>query len=161
MSESATLLCPVDKEPLVSHPHGVGEFHHCTACRGLWIPRTFLLSLKAQAARTLSRNPTLDPRTPVIHEEPIHCLECNAELLPRIHDHVPIDLCAACKAVWLDGDELLQMAKTIKPRQEITSNERDTVNGYVPASRGFADLGTAEVVLAAELVGAAVIALLD
>ena len=111
----------------------------------------------------------LAQRSPVIHEAPIHCPECNAALLPRIHDNVPIDVCAPCKAVWLDGDELLMMAKMIlpkkKPTKGLTLKERNTANGNAPASRTFgADLGdwdTDDVVLAVQLLGATVIAMLD
>lgn len=110
MSGEQVLHCPVDGEVMVRQQHGEGFFHACRRCRGLWIPRTYLLALKRRAERQWKRKQT-EILEPSMHDNPLPCPQCASSLLARRQESVPIDVCSQCRAVWLDGDELLHLAK--------------------------------------------------
>ena len=127
MSDVQILNCPVDGEQMVRQEHGEGCYHACKSCRGLWIPRLYLLALKRRATQQMKRRPA-KPLAPVAHSAQLNCPECSSGLLPRVQDTVPIDVCGQCRAVWLDGDEILQIAKAsaLKGNDEAKRRRRDS-----------------------------------
>ncbi|MEZ5327338.1 MAG: zf-TFIIB domain-containing protein [Verrucomicrobiales bacterium] len=144
MNEEQTLTCPVDGNPMVRQQHGVvGEYFACKECRGLWVPRTYLMALKRRAALELKRQRALEPMPVKAHSVSLHCPECAAMLVPRVHEMVPVDVCAQCKAIWLDGDEILHLGKgnAVKELREKRQIERgEEVDGW--RDRGHSESST-------------------
>ena len=91
MTEQKELHCPVDGAAMVVQPHGIGRYHACLSCRGLWVPRTFLLALKSRAVQKMKRDP-VEPLPPVKRTTPLTCPECSSAMLPRLQDTVPVDI---------------------------------------------------------------------
>lgn len=116
MNEEQVLSCPVDGETMVRQQHGEGSIHACVSCRGIWLPRTYLLAMKRKAAQQLKRLKG-EPLEAKKHSVPLVCPECRSNLLPRVYELVPIDICGQCRAVWLDGDEILQIAQRTSAKE--------------------------------------------
>lgn len=130
---------------MVRQQHGVGQYHACKECRGLWIPRTYLLALKHRAAQQL-KHLKVEPLAVIAHAVPLTCPECTSALVPRVHESVPIDICSQCRAVWLDGDEILQIAKVNSAQADRTKARQDRArNSSGAASSGAGSWGTEEV----------------
>ena len=132
--------------------HGeVGEYHACKECRGLWIPRTYLIALKRRAAQEWKRQDALTPVPVRTHSIPLNCPECASALVPRVHEMVPIDVCAQCRAVWLDGDEILHLGKGTAMQEIREKKKLETVEA---TDRGWSELSrVSDLSLTSEVLG--------
>lgn len=43
--------------------------------------------------------------------EPRICIKCNTAMVPKMVEDVEVDLCPSCRGLWLDRDEIRQLAE--------------------------------------------------
>lgn len=89
-----------------------------------------------------------DPVEAQRHAKPLVCPECRSNLVPRMHELVPIDVCGQCRAVWLDGDEILQMARRSSAKEKRARARKEYTENYAGAynDREAAMLHTGDIV---------------
>src|SRR6476469_6223643 len=92
--------CPRDSERLTLHQRGSFGCHRCGDCGGIFLEQDALASSVGVAHVEIDHLPTGDLECPSC-SEPMHTLE---------HKGAEIDVCAECRAYWLDAGEWEQMA---------------------------------------------------
>jgi Zn-finger nucleic acid-binding protein len=99
--------CPLDQGDLTSHEEAGIRFHYCAGCHGMFFAKEHLLGcLRRGITAGFSGSPEViaDVTVKVIRRE---CPECHATtMMDKLLDDVAIDICPACKGVWLDAGEL-------------------------------------------------------
>ena len=112
----AGFYCPLDDSPLHEHSHGQGgTFLQCQSCSGIWVPRLFLQGLAARRDDQLMGSlETLPP--PTHRPDSINCPKCNYLMVQRMQGSVQMDICPDCKAVWLDGGEIVRIGNATRQK---------------------------------------------
>lgn len=105
--------CPVDNTPLAKLPHGATFYHACEQCHGIWLERMILGGVSQKFASSV---PSFADQMPdgVSRPEPLACPSCQNQMAHRLRAGVQVDTCPDCKALWLDGYEILHLASESK-----------------------------------------------
>jgi|GEM_PF-1966929 len=126
------LNCPLDAAEMEAHPHGERTYHQCSDCSGIWVSRMFLQGLSLKRDEQLMGSLELLP-PPTHRDHAIHCPKCNFLMLRREQQGVQIDLCPDCKAVWLDGGEIVHIGQASR-RNLKKSQKARAEQGHSPAA---------------------------
>ena len=102
---------------MTERPHGRESFHQCWECSGIWVSRMLMHGLchrrDASLAGSLAELPP-----PVHRNSPIHCPGCNYLMAQRVQHDVQVDTCPECRAVWLDGGEIMHIGDRLRAREQ-------------------------------------------
>ena len=99
--------CPVDGCGLRSIEHRGTRIAVCDECHGVWLARKELRSLRMFAAG--AHLPGTAPRASTLlrRSSARHCPLCRTvALAARFVGEIEVDVCLACRGVWLDPGEL-------------------------------------------------------
>jgi hypothetical protein len=66
--------------------------------------------LEEQARRAAAESEEEKKRLRELHYQ--HCPKCGTKLLEEVMDGVTVDICPACRGVWLDDGELAKMTES-------------------------------------------------
>ncbi len=112
---SSIAYCPLDGTPMTERPHGQGSFHQCWECSGVWVSRLLLHGLSNRRDSTLMG--ALDTLPEPVHRvTSIHCPDCGYLMAQRIQHGVQLDTCPDCRAVWLDGGEVIHIGRILQKK---------------------------------------------
>lgn len=108
---------------MTERPHGHESFHQCWECSGIWVARMLMHGLCHRRDESLAGS--LQQLPPPTHRSsPIHCPGCNYLMAQRIQQQVQVDICPECRALWLDGGEILHIASRLRARQPSPQQSR-------------------------------------
>jgi len=112
-SDALSLPCPRDGAPLAPHERDAPGIARCTDCHGVWA--------SSAAAGALHRAlPHLERARAQVLASPRHgtgvaaCPGCGAAPVAVSFYEVPLDWCAGCGGVWLDGPELGSLDERVR-----------------------------------------------
>lgn len=107
------LLCPRTSDPLVAAPDAPSGPWECARCHGSFAPREALGRLhRALVHIERARDQVL---ASVGHGTGIRaCPGCQSATVALVYFEVPIDWCAHCGGVWLDGGELERLTERVQ-----------------------------------------------
>lgn len=141
MGEATTLLCPRDNHTLTSIESGVAG-SRCGACEGLFLRSPEIAA--AIVATGIDRD-----KIPGIHSIPPACADCGAAMNVFMLAGLEIDLCHACRTVWLDKGELDKVnaylasdpSKNVSTRLSPSADDFGILGGIYSGQTGRYDEG--------------------
>lgn len=119
---TTTHYCPLDGAPMTERPHGRESFHQCWECSGIWASRLLLFGLCHRRDPTLVGSLAELP-PPVHRTSPIHCPGCNYLMAQRILHDIQVDVCPECRAIWLDGGEIIHIGRKLQAREKANNQQ--------------------------------------
>jgi Zn-finger nucleic acid-binding protein len=95
--------CPRDAGALGWHEANRLKCRQCETCKGIFVDRNALIGLL----------PTTDPSKSLqaLPDSGLACCGCGQSLRKLVHRGAEVDVCAACRGVWLDAGEWERIAK--------------------------------------------------
>jgi Zn-finger nucleic acid-binding protein len=140
------MQCPACKVPLRPHKHSYVEFEICPQCRGIYVDAKRLHGLavnvaidgqvKSDAALTFKPRKVMRPLPK--NFPGVVCPRCGADMKEfnyAYDSNVFVDRCDQCGGIWLDPNEIIDIAKHVQYNPEIheigrylTKKHEDTDN---------------------------------
>jgi Zn-finger nucleic acid-binding protein len=131
--------CPECGDYLVHKKVQYVEFDICASCRGIWVAgdRFRALVVKYASDNQVSPDEQLlfKPRQVTCPDSSghkvRHCPDCHKPLREfnyAYDSNVFLDRCDACQGIWMDTNEIMQIAKHIQYSPEIHVVGRDILN---------------------------------
>jgi Zn-finger nucleic acid-binding protein len=115
------------------------EFHICSTCRGIWVSgeqfHALAVLVAAEGQVQSSVKLTFKPRKALRPgpDNPIRvCPECTLgmrEFNYAYDSNVFLDRCDKCKGIWLDPNEIIDIAKHIQYNPELDAAARSLIHG--------------------------------
>lgn len=100
--------CPRDASPLISRDHAASNALACSACSGLWIPKSSLAGrLDPDAIRLLFHSPGGNLTN-------LRCPIDRNHLWERNINGILIDHCNSCGGLWFDAGELQSLLASVR-----------------------------------------------
>lgn len=129
-------LCPRDRTVLTAIESGVAG-SRCSACDGLFLRSPEITA--AIVASGIDRD-----KIPGIFSIPPACAECGAVMDVFVLAGLEIDVCRACRSVWLDKGELEKVnaylasdpAKNVDTRRSSSADDFGILGGIYSARKG-------------------------
>ena len=133
------MLCPVCKGSLRREKYQTVEFDICNDCRGIWVSGEQFRALAVQVATEgqveSSVKLTFKPRKALRpgKDNPVRiCPQCTLamrEFNYAYDSNIFLDRCEQCKGIWLDPNEIIDIAKHIQYNPELDSAARSLISG--------------------------------
>jgi Zn-finger nucleic acid-binding protein len=122
------MYCPRDLSLLVTENRQAVNLHACRSCRGLWISlehlhRHFQSGARAVPVKMMSASKGVSLK--------VWCPQCRAPLVGKMMEGVEVDICHACKGIWLDAGELEAIVKWHRQRRAAKTNKRSRGAGLM------------------------------
>jgi len=148
------MQCPACKVPLRHHKHSYVEFEICPQCRGIYVDARKLHGLAVNVAvdgqLESKEKLTFKPRQvmrPLPDSFPaLPCPQCGTpmkEFNYAYDSNIFVDRCDRCGGVWLDPDEIIDIAKHVQYNPQIHEVGRYLTRRHAEADE---DLGLIAVV---------------
>jgi len=129
------MRCPGCNGSLLKERHRYVEFDVCRDCRGIWVSGEQFHKLAVLVASEgnvpSSAKLTFKPRKvlrPAKEQYHIRsCPQCNAamrEFNYAYDSNIFLDRCDTCKGIWLDSNEIIDIAKHIQYNPEVNDAAR-------------------------------------
>ena len=134
------MQCPRCSASLRAEKHQHVEFHICPTCRGIWVSGGQFQALTVMVAAegevessvklTFERRKALRPSK----DNPMRmCPTCDfamREFNYAYDSNVFLDRCEQCKGIWLDPNEIVDIAKHIQYNPKLDAFEKGLIHKY-------------------------------
>lgn len=122
-AEPHTLGCPRDSTTLRTQLVGPARFYGCATCGGMWVSDQELQTFLASPAVSLDFISLKIPAgAQIASARPSNAVRCLCNGAPRMQTvrrlGARVDVCPECRAIWLDGDELLTLGENVPRAQD-------------------------------------------
>ena len=128
------MQCPDCKDSLRREKHQHVEFDICSDCRGIWVSgkqfHALAVLVAAEGQVQSSAKLTFQPRKALRPgpDNPVRvCPQCTLamrEFNYAYDSNVFLDRCEKCKGIWLDPNEIIDIAKHIQYNPELDAAAR-------------------------------------
>lgn len=135
------MQCPRCKGSLRAEKHQHVEFNVCSACRGIWVSGEQFHGLAVLVATEgeveSSVKLTFKPRKALQPSKDNSARVCPQCILPMrefnyaYDSNVFLDRCEKCKGIWLDPNEIIDIAKHIQYNPELDAAARSLIKNDI------------------------------
>jgi len=109
-------ICPRDGTVMATNDVDGYRYFSCERCCGHWIP--------GHAGRRALKGPVISLLKESAGPSSIPCPACKCFLQTFKVEGCEVDVCGACHGLWLDGDEIVNLADLFPETSQILSSVR-------------------------------------